>query len=243
MKINLRTLLIIIILLTTISLIFQDLLVQLYLLLITLGFLLLSPQRSNSFPRLFHRFRKLLKLFISLLLVQIVFRNDGHVYWQWGILQITSEGVQYGLISTLRITLIILLAALIFQRPFYDYLLAFHSWRFPYEISFLIASVINFIPTYSDQFINIKENLYLRGIQFSKLPLNQRFQAVSKLIFPVLSRALLQVRNRAIALELKGFRLYKNRTFIHEHKLTVWDWLIQLSCLVLLVIVLKGSFR
>jgi len=241
MKVNLRTLLIIIVLLTTISLLFQNLYIQLYLVFIIGGLILLSPHRSKSMMRLLHRFRGLLKLFVTLLLVQIIFRNSGQVYWQWGIIKITSEGLQYGLISTLRITLIIMLAALLFQRPFYEYLLAFHSWKFPYEISFLIASVINFIPTYSAQFRNIKENLYLRSISFKKLTLLQRFRAVSILIFPVLSRALLQVQDRAIALELKGFRLYPNRTFINEQKLNTWDWLIQLSCVLVLIIILKGK--
>jgi energy-coupling factor transport system permease protein len=187
------------------------------------------------------RFQGLIKLFVILFLMQIIFRNEGNVYMEWGIVKITDQGVNYGLISTLRITLIILLAALLFQRPFYDYLLAFHSWHFPYEISFLIASVINFIPTYRSQFLTIKENLYLRGIYFRKLTLFQRFRTVSQLIFPVLSRALLQVKDRAIALELRGFRLYKNRTFIYEHKLAVWDWLIQLFCLLLLVFIVKGQ--
>ncbi|MDY6914729.1 MAG: energy-coupling factor transporter transmembrane component T [Candidatus Cloacimonadota bacterium] len=240
MKINLRTLLVIIVLLTTISLTFQVLWIQLYLVLIVLGMLLLHTNRRNNFIRLFHRFKKISKLFLTLMLVQIVFRNQGDIYWQFGILKVTQHGVYYGLISSLRICLIILLAALLFERPFNDYLLAFRNWKFPYEVSFLIASVINFIPTYSQEFKNIKENLYLRGIHFGKLKLTERFKAILSIIFPVLARALLQVKERAIALELRGFRIYKKRTFIHKHKLTTLDWLLQSTAILLFIYIIGG---
>jgi len=224
---NLRTLLVIVLVITSLSVIYQDLITQTCLIglaLILIGFF--SHSRHNLM-RIWHRLRRIGKLILTLMIFQILFRNEGDSLFQYGIINITTGGIEYGVISSMRFTLIILIAGLLFDVPYSKYLLAFRAWRFPYELSFLIASVIHFIPLFSAEFNRSLEALALRGIELNKIPLLQRIRSYNTLLFPVIARAINDVKSRTISLELRGFRLYPERTSLHKDKLAKRDILVQ----------------
>ncbi len=170
MKINLRTLLILVILITSMSVIYQKLFIQICLIILSILLIISINPSKRRFHRLLHRLRKFTNIVLAIMVFQILFRVTGEVIWQCGFIKITSVGINYGIISSLRIFIIILIAGLLFDIPYYDYLLALKGWKIPYEISFLIASVINFIPTLSKQFYIIIEELTLRGIDLKRIP-------------------------------------------------------------------------
>jgi energy-coupling factor transport system permease protein len=214
---------------TSLSVIYNTAAMQSALIILSLLLLLsINPSRKR-FLRIWHRLKLILKLVVTIMVFQILFRHEGEILWQWQFIQITSGGLAYGIAASLRFMLIIIIAGLLFEIPYYDYLLAFRAWKFPYEISFLVATVIHFIPIFNQQFLLSKEALQLRGIELSKLSLITRSKAFISLIFPVVARAVSEVRFRAISLELRGFRLYPVRTFLYQQKLKWWDWLLQLT--------------
>ena len=174
----------------------------------------------------------------TLMIFQILFRNEGTVYFSYGIISITSGGISYGFVSSMRFFLIILIAGLLFDVPYFDYLIAFKAWKFPYEISFLVASVIHFIPIFSLEFSKCIEALKLRGIDLNNLKWRNRPKAYISLIFPVIAKAINDVQYRAISLELRGFRLHKNRTSLYEDKLKFVDWLVQISAFVIFMLII-----
>ncbi len=231
MKINLRTLLIIVILITSLSVIYQKLFIQISLIIVSTLLLISINPSKKRFHRLLHRLKNLTKIVLAIMVFQILFRSGGDVIWQCGIIKITSVGINYGIVSSLRFFLIILIAGLLFDIPYYDYLLALKGWKIPYEISFLVASVINFIPTFSNQFRIIIEELSLRGIDLKRIPILKRPRAYISLIFPVVARTIANARFRAISLELRAFRLYRKRTYLYENKLRWFDYVIQSSTL------------
>ncbi len=227
MKLNLRTILIIVMAITSLSVIYNTVAVQAILIGISLVLLLsINPSRKR-FLRLWHRLKMVLRLVVALMIFQVLFRQEGETLWQWQFVQITSGGLQYGIAASLRFLLIVIIAGLLFDIPYSDYLLAFRAWKFPYEISFLVATVIHFIPIFHRQFQRSREALHLRGIELGKLPLLTRSKAFISLIFPVVARAVSEVRYRAISLELRAFRLYPTRTYLHRQKLKWWDWVVQ----------------
>jgi energy-coupling factor transport system permease protein len=71
----------------------------------------------------------------------------------------------------------------------------------------------------------------LRKIDLQELPILKRPQAYISLLFPVVARAIADVRFRAISLELRGFRLYRDRTYLYENKLRWFDYVIQLGAI------------
>ncbi len=239
MKLNLRTVLVLVLLTTSLSIIYQNLPMQLLLICFTLILYGLTGMSRETVLKIWHRLKKIGQIIITLMIFQILFRRGGDIYWQYGILQITSAGVSYGVISSLRFLLIILIAGLLFDYPYYDYLLSFRSWKIPFEISFMVATIIHFIPIFGRQFTLGMEALALRGIVFKKIPLLTRIRMFISLIFPVFAKALYNVRYRAISLELRGFRLYPDRTYLYSSKLKLHDILIQISGVLFFIIILS----
>ena len=234
---NLRTIIIIVSAITTLSVIHNTILMQVSLLLFSVFLLIIIQPSKHRFSRLLHRMKMILRIVITLMVFQILFRHGGETIWQFGIIKITSLGVNYGVSSSLRLMLIVLVAGLLLDIPYYDYILAFRSWKIPYEISFLVASVIHFIPIFHKQFIISREALNLRGIEISKSPLLKRFKIYSALVFPVIARAISEVKYRSISLELRAFRLYQERTFIYQAKLKWYDIIIQICTIIGLLII------
>ncbi len=236
---NLRTIIIIVSAITSLSVVYNTILMQVALLIFSIFLLLIIKPSKHRFHRLLHRMKILLKIIIMLMIFQILFRHGGETIWQFGIIKITSLGLNYGVSSSLRLMLIILIAGLLLDIPYYDYILAFRSWKIPYEISFLVASVIHFIPIFHKQFVTCREALNLRGIEISKSSLFVRFKIFSALLFPVIARAVSEVKYRSISLELRAFRLYPERTYIYNAKLSWFDLTVQIFvCLVFTIIVI-----
>ena len=233
---NLRTIIILVSTITTLSVIYNTILMQLSLIFFSIFLLLVIQPSKHRFNRLMHRMKMILRVVISLMVFQILFRHGGEIIWQFGIIKITSLGVNYGVSSSLRLMLIVMIAGLLLDIPYYDYILAFRSWKIPYEISFLVASVIHFIPIFHKQFITSREALNLRGIEISTSPLHKRFKIFSALVFPVIARAISEVKYRSISLELRAFRLYPERTFIYQAKLKWYDIIIQIIIFIGLIV-------
>jgi len=237
-KLSLRSILIIVIMITSLSVIYQDLIMQSSLLLGSMILVLWRNPSRESIHRTMHRLQRIGKLIVTLMFFQILFRSEGTVYFSYGIISVTSGGISYGLISSMRFFLIILIASLLFDVPYSHYLLAFKAWKLPYEISFMVASVIHFIPIFSLEFSKCIEALQLRGIDLKTLKWRDRPKAYTSLIFPVIAQAISDVQYRTISLELRGFRLHKTRTSIYVDKLEIRDWITQFIAIAVFVLII-----
>ncbi len=238
MKLNVRTLLILVIGITTISVVYQTILAQLGCIGITLLLLFALHPTPQQQQRILHRLTSLGRIIFTVMVFQILFRRDGAVLWQWHSIVITDIGIQYGVASSLRFFLIILVAGMLFDIPYYRYLQAFHAWKLPNEISFLAATTIHFIPIFRGQFMQSIEALTVRGIALRELPLRKRPKVYTSLLFPVLAKAISDVKYRAMSLELRGFRLYPTRTLLHKAPLTPLDIALQIITVVTVITIL-----
>ena len=225
-KLNLRSLLTLVIALTGLSVIYQRPIIQIILLTIT--FLLIISQRKDakSLKNLWKRISRIGRLILIIFIFQLLFRREGDILWQFHFIRITDIGFNYALASSLRFFLIILAAGLLMDVPYQEYLIALKAWKFPNEISFLVATTIHFLPVFQKIFKNKMEAVKLRSIDIKKLPLKERFKLFRILIIPVLAAAINDIRYRAISLELRAFRLFPTRTSLHTSNLKSIDYLI-----------------
>jgi energy-coupling factor transport system permease protein len=134
-------------------------------------------------------------------------------------------GINYGIITALRLLLIVVIAGVLFDVPYYEYLLAFKKWHIPYEISFLVATVIHLLPIFNTHFEQRREALLLRGIDLRKLPLVKRPAAYLTLLFPIVANTINEVKTRAISLELRAFRIYPQRSSLYSSTLYPKDYI------------------
>ncbi|MBW6515008.1 MAG: energy-coupling factor transporter transmembrane protein EcfT [Candidatus Cloacimonetes bacterium] len=237
--INVRTILLTALTLSSIAVFRQNILTQLMVAFIAILLLMLQRDRRSLFGKLIGRIRHFWFAIVAIIILQILFRQDGAVYLSIWFVKVTDVGVMYGLSVGMRLINLILIAGLLFNISSSEYMLAFKAWRIPYEISFLVTTVIRFIPDYYRLFIAYRETMYLRNINLKELSIRNKLSALVSLLIPALTTNLADVKYRAIALDLKGFRYSKQRTNLYESKLKAHDYLIQfitLAGFVLLIV-------
>jgi energy-coupling factor transport system permease protein len=224
---DVRTLLIIVICLSSVSVIRQIVAIQIAVTIITLTLLSLRANNPEMLLVLVRRLKRIWIAVFAVVFFQLVFRREGDVIFSFYLLSITDSGLAYAVIVGLRLINIVLIAGLLFDISSSEYLLAFKSWRFPYEISFIITTVIRFIPDFYSLFTTYGEALHTRGIRLAKLKLVNKMKAAVSLLTAALIQSLNDVSHRAIALDLKGFRRYPTRTYLHDVKLRPRDIVVQ----------------
>ena len=153
-KLNLRSLLVLVICLTGLSVIYQRPLVQIALLTITMILIFAQHPDKKSFRSLWKRISRIGRLILIIFIFQLLFRRNGEILWQFHFIRITDIGFNYALASSLRFFLIILVAGLLMDVPYQEYLIALKAWKFPSEISFLVATTIHFLPVFQKIFKN-----------------------------------------------------------------------------------------
>ncbi len=235
---NTRTYLIISIIISTLSLMMHRIvhLSVLFALCIVLVFIL-NPTKKR-FALLWKRLRFLLILIVFLFIMQMLFRHDGVVLFHWKFITLYSEGMRIAFIVSIRLLILLLIVSLLFDIPYYNFILALRGWKFPYELCLMIASTFYFVRMFEEQLRITKQQLRFREINFGKIPLFRKFQAFSAIIFPVLAHAMHTVRYRAIALDIKGFRLSPYRTYYISQKLKWFDYVIQILAFLVFVFIL-----
>ena len=224
---NARTYLIISIIISTLSVILHRIEYQLILFGVCILLVLLLNPSKRRFVLLWKRLRFLFILILFLFVMQLLFRQSGSVLFHWKFITIYSEGVLIALIVSIRLLILLLVVSLLFDIPFYNFVLALRDWKLPYEICLMIASTFSFLRLFEKQFKIMKDQLKIREISFRKIPIFRKSRAFSTIVFPVLAQAMQTIRSRAIALDLKGFRLHPTRTDYISHKLKWVDYVIQ----------------
>ena len=126
-----------------------------------------------------------------------------------------------------------MVAGLLMDVPFQEYLIALKAWKLPDELDFVVSSTIHFLPVFNRIFQTKMETLKLRGIEIKKLKLSERFALFKLLIIPVLAGAINDIRFRAVSLELRAFRLNSTRTSLYSSYLKFIDHLIIYATLLL----------
>ncbi|HEX37805.1 MAG TPA: energy-coupling factor transporter transmembrane protein EcfT [Candidatus Cloacimonetes bacterium] len=235
---NPRTLLVLSLLISTLSVILPEVEQLLVLLGISIFFIFVLQPSKERFSLLWKRLKILIIIIVILFIMQLLFRHDGNILFHWKWITVYTEGFFIALQVSLRLLILFLVVSLLFDIPYYDFLLALRSWKLPYEFSLMVASTFYFVRAFEDQFRFTKELLIIREISFKKIPLFNKFQAFSTVLFPVIARTLQTIKYRAISLDIRGFRLYSQRTEFISHKLKWFDYVIQITCVLLFLLVM-----
>jgi len=238
MNLNLRTIIVLVVLITSLAISYIDVFVQIALILISVLLLFSVNSTKHRRERVWHRLKGLSFILLMILITQIIFRREGEPIFEWHIIKITEMGIRYGISISLRYILIIIIASLLLDISYSEYLKAFQAWKFPPKLTFLLTSTIHFLHLFQRNLKNIQENLMIRGIKLKSLPLKKKLNAFITIILPLLGKSLSEIQFRSAALELKGFGVSASRTSVYEDKLKWYDYLIQLASILIFAIVI-----
>ncbi len=201
-------------------------------------FLLCGKVAQKSLPMLGFSFMILL----TVIIIQGIFRegNVTPLYSFWGI-TFYREGLTFAVFVTLNVINILLsFAILVLTTKPSDMVEAFVQLGLSPKIGYVVSSVFQIIPHMSEKMATITDAQRSRGME-TEGSLLIRLKAFVPLIAPVVMNSLIDTKERAIALEVRGFDLSVRKTFLHAQKRSKLDKMGQ--TLLFLVLILGILWR
>ncbi|MEH7384249.1 energy-coupling factor transporter transmembrane component T [Bacillus sp. JJ1521] len=175
-------------------------------------------------------------LIISIIIVQGFFHPENEtVLFSIGILTFYKEGLSYAALLTLRVMNMIMAFGILILTTKHDELVEVLIKKgLSPKIGYVLLSVLQLIPQMRATMGKITDAQAARGLE-TKGNLRVRMKAFFPLIVPVVLNSLNNTRERAIALEVRGFNTGIKKTFLNVAKEYHHQGLIQVILWVALI--------
>lgn len=218
-----RALLAFVLVVTSVAIAVNDLAVLAFLLVFILGALRMASVPLVKLCRRLWRYRW---LWLGLALVQSMTGVGGKTLLSWGnYVLLSSAGLAAALAALLRIGVILAAALLLSIKDYQQLATALAQMKVPYELAFMILLAARFLPILMEEFRDSLIAMQLRGIELKAVPFRKRLGLYTYILLPTTGAALVRARRIAIAMEARGFRAYRRRTWLDWPRLTLPDWL------------------
>lgn len=167
-------------------------------------------------------------LILFTVILQVLFTGGGEVYFQWGILMITSQGLMNGVFIFCRFVLIIFMSTLLTLTTMplsltdaLEYLMRpLTALKVPvYEIALMLSIALRFVPTLMDETEKIMNAQRARGVDFGEGNVFQQMKAIVPLLIPLFVSSFNRAEELATAMEARGYSGGEGRT-----KFRKLDW-------------------
>lgn len=155
--------------------------------------------------------------------------------FQIGPLQFYKEGLLYALkISCNILNMLLSFSTFVLSTKPSDFVDALEQSGFSKRFGYIISSVFQIIPQMIGTMQTITDAQRSRGME-TEGKLSVRMKAFIPLISPVITSSLINTRERAIALEVRGFDSKEKKTFLQDRKRSKTDYVLCAICGILLL--------
>ncbi|HNX36913.1 MAG TPA: energy-coupling factor transporter transmembrane component T [Candidatus Cloacimonadota bacterium] len=202
------------------------------------GMIFLS--RGKAGWRILLGLKRLLPLFLTLIIIQSLFRPGKELIFSLGFIHVSKAGFELGLLVSLRLMILLISASILGRLGYQDFRNAF--LYLPEEISFMISYVVHLIPGIRKEYLHYLEVLRWRGIILKEQPIRRRLHLYKTISISVLAGLLSGSTMQAVSLELRGFRRPGIKTFLYRQKTHLRDHLLWAVLLVLLVLLIFSPY-
>jgi energy-coupling factor transport system permease protein len=185
--------------------------------------------------------KRLLGVFVAIVILQSAFTREGKVVLELiNISLITETGLLRGAQTLLRFLIIISSAVILTTSNYREIIQGLVKWKVPYELAFMVSVAIRFLPLLREEVNDMMTAIQLRGIDLKKIPFVKRLKIYSFLFMPMISSVLLKSQDLSVAMEMRAFRAFPQRTSYRELCFKVADYLtISISLLIFGLILIK----
>ncbi|ACB83934.1 energy-coupling factor transporter transmembrane component T family protein [Natranaerobius thermophilus] len=222
-----RTKLFIVMCLSSLAVFLEDLVLMTGVLIVALG---ISFYFQSEVLKAIYKLRKFLWIFVAMVFIQSIFTSGGEELFSIGdITVLSSLGVTRGISIILRIMIILVSATIMGTSSSRDIVQGLYQWKIPYELAFMVAIAIRFLPLLKEEAVDIITAIQLRGLELEKVPWGKKIKIYSYLIMPMISSVIVKSRELAIAVEMRGFRAYPTRTSYRVLHLSIKDYAVMFS--------------
>lgn len=154
--------------------------------------------------------------FASSAFTMMLFGKGDAVLWQWGILKISEESIQHGLLlGTKSLTFgLVGFTFLLTVQPVLFFYAMMQQYRLPSKYAYSFIASIRLLPLVVEE-IQVRTNaLKVRGITFSRglKGLGERIQAYT---VPLFAQSIRRAQRIAIAMEAKQYQMGAARTYYY----------------------------
>lgn len=154
-----------------------------------------------------------------------------------GALELTREGLAYGVMVALRtLVLILVTPPTMFTTDLNALIVGLVRLRVPYRIAFAFSATWRFIPLLFGEIRSISEAQRLRGLALERMSLWKRISVYSRIAVPLILGALTRSQQVEVALAAKAFSGSPERTYLHQTALHASDWALMAVCLCALLL-------
>lgn len=138
------------------------------------------------------------------------------ILFSFGSLEIGREGVEFALLVTMRLTAMLLASLVLVLTTHPSHLVqALTEAGFPTGLAYLLGSPLLLLPQMIARAQAIRAVQQARGLE-TRGSLPQRIRALFPLVAPLVFSALVDVEERSLALEVRGFSAPTRKTFLRE---------------------------
>lgn len=163
----------------------------------------------------YHPFMVMLLITVQLVVIQLIFNREGHIIFQSGTLKVYSEALPMAFAGALQITVVMLAAMqfLSWTSPS-DLTLLLVKCRIPYRFAMLAGFALRFLPLMERELGAIYQSQGARGLALDSGV--QKLKGLLPVAMPFLYRSFRRAGETALAMELRGFGRYPERTFLRD---------------------------
>jgi energy-coupling factor transport system permease protein len=157
-----------------------------------------------------------------LALWQVVYNPAGtQVYWQWGPLRLTLEGLLFGVATFFRILALTSLAAIftLTTNPARLVESLMQVAQVPYRLAYTVYAGLRFLPLFENEARLLSHAHLVRGVGETGRGWRDRLRLSWSLVLPLLVSGLRRARAAAIAMDSRAFGAYPRRTVLHPARL------------------------
>lgn len=232
-----RTKLLIVLCLSSLAVFIKNVYLLLLVFFLTLAAVKLTGGEIGS---VVNKLKKFIAILLAIIIIQSIFTNEGQVIVQvMQVKLITDVGLLRGIQTILRFFIVIAAAVMMTTTNPRDIIQGLIQWKVPYELAFMVTIAIRFLPLLQEEATDTLTALQLRGVNLKQIPILKRMRTYSYLLMPLLTSVLVKSRDLSVAMEMRAFRAYPQRTSLRELQFSKVDYFVMafsiFICLLLLL--------
>jgi energy-coupling factor transport system permease protein len=161
------------------------------------------------------------------------------IIWQWGLITITTEGLERSISLGLRILSFASLSLMfaLTTNPMNFLLSLMQQCKLSPKLAYSIMAGYQFLPLIKEELDIIKSAHQVRGAGRAQSLLD-KIKQIKKFVIPLLASGIRKAERTALAMESKGFTGGKERIYYRELRISSMDWLF--FCLLISVIAVSA---
>jgi energy-coupling factor transport system permease protein len=186
--------------------------------------------------------RPIVFIMMFIFVINILTIRSGDTLWSWGILKVTSGGLEKAVMLAFRLLLLILATSLLLSLTttplkLADALEALGSplkvFKVPVnEMAMTISIALRFIPTLAEETDKIMKAQSSRGAEYDTGNVFQRAKGYVTVLVPLFVSAFKRAEELAVAMDARCYQGGVGKTKLHPLRLKASDylWMLVLTC-------------